>query len=130
MVPIPMPTIMVSDNGYCRADPISPRFRNGKMASIVVNDVIMIGFSLLCPAIMIARSSDIPPRRSRLMVSIFRIESLIMIPLITTMPIIDITLTDSPNSQSAATTKNTSTTISSRIIRGWMKLSNCAARMK
>ena len=113
-----MPIISVSDNGYCRAEPISPLCRNGRMARMVVSDVITIGFNLWCPAVIIARNSGMPPCLSLLMVSIFSMESLIMIPLITTIPIIDITFTDSPNSHSTPTTKNTSITISRRIING------------
>ena len=129
-VPAVMPTTSVSESGYCRADPISLRCRKGSRASMVVSDVMTMGRSLLCPASMMACSRGIPSRRRRLMVSTFRMESLMMMPLMTMSPIIDITFSVSPSSHRTSTTQNTSITISSRMMKGWMKLSNCAARMK
>lgn len=54
MVPTLMPPIMASDKGNCRSAPRLPVNRNGAMAKIVVNDVMIMGFSRRLPAIMIA----------------------------------------------------------------------------
>ena len=129
-VPATMPTIRVNDNGYCKAEPISPRLRKGRMAKMVVSEVMTMGRKRLCPPRQIAVTRGIPSRLNRFIVSTFRIESLIMIPLITTMPIIDMIFSDSPNSHRTRNTQNTSITISDRMTNGCTMLSNCAARMK
>ena len=116
------------------AAPMLPLLRKGNMANMVVSEVIMMGRRRRWPASMMARRS--PPLegtfmcRLWLMVSIFRIESLMTIPLMTTMPVIDIRLIVSPMIHRATSTKNTSTTISSRMMSGCTRLSNWAARMK
>ena len=125
-----MPTNMANDNGNCISAPIEPLDMNGKRENMVVREVIMIGIKRSCPAMEIAGISDIPWRRCTVMGSIFKIESLITIPAITIIPVIDIISIDMPRIQRIRSTKNTSTAISDRIISGCIILSNCAAKMK
>ena len=130
--------IIANDNGYCRAEPMSPRCSSGTMANTVVSDVMTIGFSRMCPAVIIAlsrwRFPALPSCLFRLyslfIVSTFSIESLIIIPQATMMPIIDMMFSDSPQTYNANITIATSMTTSKRIIIGWTMLSNCAASMK
>ena len=65
-----------------------------------------------------------------MIVSILRIESLITIPLITTIPIMDIKLREIPDSHRISIVKATSSGISTRRIIGRVNDSNCAARIK
>ena len=68
-VPATIPTIRVNDNGYCKADPISPRLRKGRMARIVVSEVMTMGRKRLCPPRQMAVTRGIPSRLNRFIVS-------------------------------------------------------------
>ena len=89
-VPTTMPTKMVSERGNCKSAPIEPPERNGTKEKMVVSEVINIGNNRSLPALTIDSNKGIPLLRCRLMVSTFRIESLITIPAITISPVIDI----------------------------------------
>ena len=80
-VPIAIPTTSVNDSGNCMSEPMSPRCKNGRIANMVVSEVMMMGFSLLCPANMVARNKEYLERRNLLIVSTFNMESLMMMPL-------------------------------------------------
>ena len=109
---------------------MEPRMRKGAMAPMVVRLVIRMGFSRRHPPKRMARSNGIPSRRRRFMVSTFRMESLITMPAITTMPMSDIRLILLPAIQRASSAPKMSTATSERMISGWASDSNCAARMK
>ena len=49
-VPTNMAPIMAMERGFCNSEPISKENSNGTIAKIVVNDVMIIGRSLLRPA--------------------------------------------------------------------------------
>ena len=57
-------------------------------------------------------------------------ESLMTIPLMTTIPIMDMALMPPPHIHSSRRAPKMSTTISERMIRGWMMDSNCAASIR
>ena len=65
-----------------------------------------------------------------MIVSTLRMESLMTIPLMTTIPIMDMALMPAPQMSSSRNAPKMSTTISERMIRGWIRDSNCAAKMK
>ena len=125
-----MPTMSVNESGNCMAEPMSPLWRKGNSAKMVVSEVMTMGFSRRCPADQTAFSNGTPERYNLLMVSTFKMESLMMIPLMTTNPIMDMMFSDSPTIQSTSITTLTSMTISVKMMAGWSRLSNCAARMK
>ena len=64
------------------------------------------------------------------MASSLRIESLTTMPHVTIIPMADMRLRLCPNMTRASSANAVSTGISSSTISGWVKLSNCAHRMK
>jgi hypothetical protein len=121
---------MAIANGCCSSDPMSEVNKIGIIANIVVRDVIIIAIRRRLPAVWIASISGRPDFRSVLIVSSFKIESFMTIPQVTIMPIADIRLRDWPHMMSANKANAISIGISSRIIRGCIKLSNCAHKIK
>ena len=107
-----------------------PLDRNGQTAKMVVNEVIMIAFTLSDEASMTARSRLSPALRIRLIVSIFRMESFMTMPVMTIRPIIDIRLMLTPKIHRTSKATKTSTTISERMISGWTRDSNWEARIR
>ena len=123
-VPTIIPTRMANDSGNCMSAPMEPLDMKGNKEKMVVSEVIMIGISRSCPARDIATIKAIPPRRCTLMVSIFKMESLITIPVITMTPVIDMMSMDMSKTHRMRSTKNTSITISERMMSGCTILSN------
>ena len=91
---------------------------------------MMIGRRRRRPASCMASISGTPFLRSSLMASSFRMESLMMIPQVTTMPMALIRFMVWPHIHSTSKEAATSIGISSSTISGCRKLSNWAARMK
>ena len=129
MVPSTIPPMSATESGNWRSAPILPLTRNGAMARMVVREVMMIGVSLLLPPTMMALTREYSFLR-RLMVSTLRMESLMIMPHITTIPIMDIMFNPAPHIHNANNAPDKSATISDRIISGCTKDSNWAARMK
>ena len=57
-MPAVMPAMRVSESGYCRADPMSPRERKGTKARMVVSEVMTMGLSRWWLAITTERSNE------------------------------------------------------------------------
>src|SRR5574344_98527 len=129
-VPTTIPTIITNDIGNCKSAPILPLAKNGQTEKIVVNEVIIIAFILLCPASKMERSRLIPSLRSLFIVSIFNMESFMTIPQITTRPIRDIKLILTPQIHSNNREKKISMTTSDNITKGWISDSNWEAKIK
>ena len=125
-----MPPMMAKASGRCKSDPIPPVKRKGVNANMVVILVMSMGLSLRLPATDKARNNEYPSFCNCFMVSTFKIESLIMIPLITTMPIKDMRLMLLPNIHKNNKAPNISMGTSSNTIMGRVSDSNCAAKMK
>src|SRR5574344_1176842 len=123
-VPTTIPTIITNDIGNCKSAPILPLAKNGQTEKIVVNEVIIIAFILLCPASKMERSRLIPSLRSLF------IESFMTIPQITTRPIRDIKLMLTPQIHSNNREKKISITTSDNITKGWISDSNWEAKIK
>lgn len=96
-VPTTIPIKMVNDKGNCKSAPIEPRERKGNREKMVVSDVMIIGNKRSRPASAIASINSMPSFRCRLMVSTFRMESLMTIPAITMIPVMDSKSMDKPN---------------------------------
>ena len=96
-VPTNIAPIIAMESGFCNSDPMSNENSNGTMANMVVSDVMIIGNKRSRPASAIASINFMPSFRCRLMVSTFRMESLMTIPAITMIPVMDIKSMDKPN---------------------------------
>ena len=121
---------MAIDRGFCNSLPMSNENKRGTMPKIVVRDVMMIGRRRRRPASCIASSRGVPSRRSSFIASSFKIESLMMIPHVTTIPIALIRFNVCPHSQRTSREAAMSIGNSRRTMRGCTKLSNWAASMK
>lgn len=130
MVPKVIAPIMAMESGRCSSEPISEVNSSGTMAKIVVSVVMTIARKRFLPPVWIASVSGIPVFLSSLMVSSFKIESFITIPLEMTIPIADIRFSVSPHSHRQSKAKAISIGISAKTIRGCKKLSNWAHKIK
>ena len=88
-------------NGFCISTPSPFVKNNGTNASIVVIEVITIGLKRLSPATLTESAGVIPDFLNELIVSSFMIESFIIMPHITIIPVADIIFQLSPNSLSS-----------------------------
>ena len=129
-VPINIAEIMAIESGFCSSLPISNVKSSGTIPKMVVSDVMMIGRSRRRPASWMASSNGTPALRSSLIASNFRMESLMMIPHVTTMPMALIRFSVCPQSHNTNRAAATSMGISNKTINGCRKLSNWAAKMK
>ena len=93
----------------CSSLPISNVKSSGTIPNIVVNDVMMIGRRRRRPASCMASIRGTPSLRSSLIASSFRMESLMMIPQVTTIPMALIRFMVWPHIQS--TSKEAATSI-------------------
>ena len=118
------------ESGFCNSLPISNVNSSGTIPNIVVNEVMIIGRRRRRPASWIASIKGTPSFRSSLIASSFKIESFMMIPQVTTIPIALIRFKVCPHIHNTSKEAATSIGISSRTIKGCKKLSNCAAKIK
>ena len=117
------------ESGFCNSLPISNVNSSGTIPNIVVNEVMIIGRRRRRPASWIASIKGTPSFRSSLIASSFKIESFMMIPQVTTIPIALIRFKVCPHIHNTSKEAATSIGISSRTIKGCKKLSNCAAKI-
>ena len=111
-------------NGFCNSEPISLKKNVGIKANIVVREVMIIALNLLCPAVCIASIRGSPFFLSSLIISIFKIESLMITPQVTMIPIALIKFSVCPQISKVKRANITSMGISANTIKGCKKLSN------
>ena len=130
IVPMLIALIMATASGFCNSEPMSKVNRIGIIEKRDVSAVMMIALNLLIPPVWIASISGIPPFLNSLIRSIFRMESVRITPIVTTIPMALIRFNVCPVSQSTTKVKAISIGISINTINGWRKFSNWDARMK